>query len=131
MRPLDAKTRYALLAALDLARHYDGDSPVSVADIASRTGVPRQYLTRILLDLKTAVLVNSTRGSTGGYWLTRPPAHITAADIVAAVKPPNSARASSERAPLPDDGIAEKLWAGSIRAAEASLAQASLADLIA
>jgi len=131
MRPLDAKTRYALLAALDMARHYDGKRPVSVADIASRTGIPRQFLTRILLDLKAAVLVNSTRGPAGGYHFTRPPARITAADIVAAVKPQSPARPASERTPLPDDRIAEELWANSIRAAEAALAQASLADLIA
>jgi Rrf2 family protein len=131
VRPLDAKTRYALLAALDLARHYDGASPVSVADIASHTGIPRQYLTRILLDLKAAVLVNSTRGAAGGYWLTRPPAQITVADIVAAVKPQPAAQAASERSALADDAVLEEIWAGSIRAASASLAQTSLADIIA
>ena len=40
MRGFDAKTRYALSAALDLAEHREGQKPVKIREIAARTGIP-------------------------------------------------------------------------------------------
>jgi Rrf2 family iron-sulfur cluster assembly transcriptional regulator len=78
---------YASRALLSLA--LDGvDTPVSVRDIAARTGLPQPYLEQILLALKGAGLVRSKRGVGGGYVLARSPEDITLGDIVSAVDGP-------------------------------------------
>jgi len=78
---------YASRALLSLALD-GGDTPVSVRDIAGRTGLPQPYLEQILLALKGAGLVRSKRGVGGGYVLAREPAEITLGDIVSAVDGP-------------------------------------------
>jgi Rrf2 family transcriptional regulator, iron-sulfur cluster assembly transcription factor len=78
---------YASRALLSLT--LDGaDTPVSVRDIAARTGLPQPYLEQILLALKGAGLVRSKRGVGGGYVLARSPEDITLGDIVSAVDGP-------------------------------------------
>ena len=78
---------YASRALLSLALHGD-DTPVSVRDIAGRTGLPQPYLEQILLALKGAGLVRSKRGVGGGYVLARDPSTISLSDIVSAVDGP-------------------------------------------
>jgi len=79
---------YASRALLSLALHGDDHGPTSVAEMARRTGLPQPYLEQILLALKGAGLVTSKRGASGGYVLSRKPAEITLAQIVAAVDGP-------------------------------------------
>lgn len=78
---------YASRALLSLALGGDA-TPVSVRDIATRTGLPQPYLEQILLALKGAGLVRSKRGVGGGYVLARSPEEITLGDIVSAVDGP-------------------------------------------
>lgn len=78
---------YASRALLSLALR-GGDTPVSVRDIAERTGLPQPYLEQILLALKGAGLVRSKRGVGGGYVLAHDPADISLGDIVSAVDGP-------------------------------------------
>ena len=87
MMRFSRKTEYALLAAMDLAEHYEGERPVPVSHIAARTGSPPKYLAQILPELKGAAIANSTRGPKGGYWLMRRPELISAAEVIAAVEP--------------------------------------------
>ena len=89
MRAVRVSTRgdYASRALLSLALD-GGDTPVSVRDIATRTGLPQPYLEQILLALKGAGLVRSKRGVGGGYVLARSPDDITLGDIVSAVDGP-------------------------------------------
>ena len=86
-RRVSTRGDYASRALLSLA--LDGaDAPVSVRDIATRTGLPQPYLEQILLALKGAGLVRSKRGVGGGYVLARSPEDITLGDIVSAVDGP-------------------------------------------
>jgi Rrf2 family iron-sulfur cluster assembly transcriptional regulator len=62
--------------------------PVSVRDLATRTGLPQPYLEQILLALKGVGLVHSKRGVGGGYVLAREAQDISLAEIVAAVDGP-------------------------------------------
>ncbi|MGI9603208.1 MAG: RrF2 family transcriptional regulator [Acidimicrobiales bacterium] len=79
---------YASRALLSMALHDEGKAPISVREIADRTGLPQPYLEQILLALKGAGLVRSKRGVGGGYTLARPPDEIVLADIVRAVDGP-------------------------------------------
>lgn len=79
---LSQTCEYALRAATHIA-HHDEDRPVLAKDIAEQTGVPLKYLQKILRDLvRTGILV-SARGIGGGFRLSRPPAKVFLADVLA------------------------------------------------
>lgn len=78
---LSQQSRYALKALIHLASQ-SPDKPHSTADIAAASNVPRKFLEAILLDLKIAGIVYSTRGKAGGYTLSRPPEEITFGEVI-------------------------------------------------
>lgn len=79
---VSARTEYACLALLQLAASYGTGEPVRVGTIAEKQGIPPRFLVQILLQLKGARLVASTRGAAGGYHLLKDPADITLADLM-------------------------------------------------
>jgi Rrf2 family cysteine metabolism transcriptional repressor len=54
---------------------------------------------QILLQLKAAGLVMSTRGAAGGYQLARPPERISLADVIHVIDPPASPRFDAALSP--------------------------------
>ncbi len=90
---LSAKTEYAAMAAVELARRADAVQPVRIRAICEAQGVPARFLVHILLQLKAAGIVASIRGAAGGYRLARPPETITLDDIRRAVDGPGDAAA--------------------------------------
>jgi Rrf2 family protein len=72
---------YAVRAAIDIARHWD-DEPHKAREIAASMDIPVAYLKRILAELVSQGLLNSTAGPNGGYRLTRPPETITLLEII-------------------------------------------------
>ena len=83
---VSAKTEYACIAMLDLALSYASGDPLQVRKIAAAHDIPSGFLVQILLQLKTAGLVASTRGAAGGYRLARPPEEISVWDIMGVVE---------------------------------------------
>jgi Rrf2 family protein len=79
---LSARTEYACLAMLQLAQDFDSGEPVQIRRIADEHGIPARFLVQILLQLKGASLVASTRGASGGYRLARPPREISLAEVI-------------------------------------------------
>lgn len=77
-----AKAEYACLAMLELAIRHTDSAPVRLVDITEAHGIPQRFLVQILLQLKGAGLVTSTRGAAGGYHLGRSPDEISLADIL-------------------------------------------------
>jgi Rrf2 family protein len=77
-----AKAEYACLAMLELAIRHGDPRPVRLVDITDAHGIPQRFLVQILLQLKGAGLVSSTRGAAGGYHLGRSPEEVTLADIM-------------------------------------------------
>ena len=61
------------------------ERPVPLSEIAVAEAIPAPFLERIVAGLRSAGLVMATRGAAGGYRLSRPPAQITAADVVMAL----------------------------------------------
>lgn len=74
---------YGVICALHLARRR-ADGPVTGRDIAARERLPVDYVEQILLRLRRAGLVQSTRGARGGYALARPPEQISVRDVITA-----------------------------------------------
>jgi Rrf2 family transcriptional regulator, cysteine metabolism repressor len=82
------KSDYALKAILDLALCYESGEPVSIQDTARRIDAPVKFLEQIFSSLKTHGIIESRRGSSGGYLLSRPPASITVGEIVRVIEGP-------------------------------------------
>ena len=78
---LSTTSEYALRALAELARLSHGQVMLG-RDLASETGIPSKYLSKIMLSLRNAGLVTATRGSGGGYTLQRPADVIHLMDIV-------------------------------------------------
>ena len=96
---VSAKTEYACIAVLELAARHGGGEPVRIRDIAETHGIPSRFLVQILLQLKSAGLVASLRGATGGYRLAKDPADITLLEVMSVVDSQAAApiRSSAER----------------------------------
>jgi Rrf2 family protein len=78
---LSTKGRYGVRLMFDLALHY-GDGAVSLKDVAKRQAISEKYLWHLIPPLKNAGLINSTRGSRGGYVLAKPPHLINLKEIL-------------------------------------------------
>jgi Rrf2 family protein len=74
---------YGVICALHLARRLP-EGPVTGRDIAARERLPVDYVEQILLRLRRAGLVQSTRGARGGYALARAPEEISVRDVITA-----------------------------------------------
>ncbi|QJR34810.1 RrF2 family transcriptional regulator [Gemmatimonas groenlandica] len=74
---------YGLICALHLARRA-GTGPVTGRDVAARERLPGDYVEQILLRMRRAGIVNSTRGARGGYSLARTPDAISVRDVIQA-----------------------------------------------
>ncbi|MBI3878303.1 MAG: Rrf2 family transcriptional regulator [Verrucomicrobia bacterium] len=82
---LSVKSDYAARAVLGLARQYPAGGSRRAEDLAAEFDVPANYLTQILIELKSQRIVKSVRGKEGGYLLARPPAEITLCDVLRCV----------------------------------------------
>jgi Rrf2 family transcriptional regulator, iron-sulfur cluster assembly transcription factor len=74
---------YGLICALHLA-HRAAEGPITGREVASREKLPPDYVEQILLRLRRAEIVRSTRGARGGYELARPADEISVRDVIAA-----------------------------------------------
>ena len=74
---------YGLICALNLAKRA-GEGPITGREIASTERLPADYVEQILLRLRRAGLVNSTRGARGGYMLAKAPHEISVREVIAA-----------------------------------------------
>lgn len=83
---ISAKTEYACIAMLELASRFGSGEPVRIRKIAERHDVPPRFLVQILLQLKGAGLVASTRGAAGGYHLVLPPETVSLGDVMAVIE---------------------------------------------
>ena len=81
---LTSKGRYAVMALADLAR-FNNANPVSLRDISLRQGISLDYLEQIFSKLRKKEIVQSVRGTQGGYILNRKAKEIKLTNIFDAV----------------------------------------------
>lgn len=77
---LTTTSQYALRALTHLARQ--AGEPVLGRDLAQSGEIPKNYLSKVMLTLRNAGLVDTTRGSGGGYRLGRSANEIYLIDVV-------------------------------------------------
>jgi Rrf2 family cysteine metabolism transcriptional repressor len=78
---LSARGAYGLTAMVALGSKHPG-GVMQIREIADAHDIPQHYLEQIIVMLKKAGLVESTRGSQGGYVLAKPPSRIAVLEIL-------------------------------------------------
>ena len=76
------KLEYACRVLLQLARRYDTGSLSQLDELAQCEDVSSNFLAQILTDFRKAGLVESRRGKSGGYLLSRPPGTISLYEVI-------------------------------------------------
>jgi Rrf2 family transcriptional regulator, cysteine metabolism repressor len=77
---ISRRTDYATRALLALA--LDGDDSMKLEELAQRTGAPQSVLEQVMPVMRSAGLIRSERGPSGGYRLNKPPDEITLERVV-------------------------------------------------
>jgi Rrf2 family protein len=130
------KGEYGVRLMVQLGRHL-GTGPASLAEIAAAEDLPRAYLEQLVMSLRDAGLVVSTRGAHGGYELSRPPDEIRMSEVLRALEGPIApmicASEDPEHAVLCDrtsNCTVNLLWVRVRDAISGALDAMTLADLV-
>jgi len=128
---ISAKADYAVRAALELAAA--GGGPLKGERIAEAQEIPLRFLENIMLELRHEGLVRSQRGPEGGYWLERPAAEVSVAEVIRAVEGPLASVRGEPPEATSYNGPAESLqtvWVALRANLRAVLDQVTLADVV-
>ena len=84
------KMKYALKALLVLADEAATASPeaLTIEAIAKLSDTPKRFLEHILLELRNAGIIASTRGRLGGYQMIKPPAEVSISELLRLIDGP-------------------------------------------
>lgn len=84
------KMKYALKALLVLADEAGRPQPVAltIEEVARRAATPKRFLEHILLEIRNAGVIRSTRGRAGGYVLLKKPADISIPELLRTIDGP-------------------------------------------
>jgi Rrf2 family protein len=129
---ISAKVDYAVRAMAELAA--DARGPIKGDALAERQEIPPKFLENILADLRRAGLVRSQRGADGGYWLARPAAEVSVADVIRAVEGPLADVHGMPPETVEYGGAAghlQAVWVATRSALRAVLEEVTLADVVA
>lgn len=113
-----------------------GAGPTSIATIAQDSAIPYAYLEQLIAPLKRAGLVESRRGATGGYQLSKAPADMRVGEIFRAMEGPIapmdcvSEDISMQTCPLIPNCETRPVWEQVRDSIAATLDSMTLADLI-
>jgi iron-sulfur cluster assembly transcription factor IscR len=129
---LNAKSRYAVTALLDLAIH-SKNQRVTLADIAERHVISLSYLEQLFSRLRKAEVVKGIRGPGGGYLLAKAAHDITIAAIIDGVNEAISVRECNgeENCFHGNRCLVHDLWEDLDQEISSYLSSITLADLIA
>lgn len=128
---LTTKGRFAVTAMVDMATR-GGRDPVTLASISERQKISLSYLEQLFGKLRRHGIVESVRGPGGGYYLARPGAQISIADIITAVDEPMDATNCGGRSDCHDGQpcSTHALWQGLNDVLHAYLSEVNLQQLV-
>lgn len=84
---VSTRGRYGLRAMVDMALHAT-EGPMALRVIAERQDISESYLEQVFTSLRKSGLVRASRGSQGGYELSRPASEIKVGEILRALEGP-------------------------------------------
>ncbi len=130
---ISAKGRYGLAAMISMAQNMSHDQNITIISISERLGISKIYLEQVFALLKRAELVESAKGSSGGYQLIRPAEKITAYDIISAIEQllfePTKKSLSDDAEPI-EKAMQRRIFEPVDDAITGALQKVTLADLV-
>lgn len=130
---LSSLADYAVVMMSAAARHCGGAARLNATLLAEETGVPLPTAQKLVSRLSSAGLIESTRGTGGGFRLARPAAAISLADIIEAVEGPiqmtSCVEGSRHECGLEGNCLVRPHWGIVNEAVRSALAGVSLARL--
>jgi Rrf2 family cysteine metabolism transcriptional repressor len=78
---LSTRGEYASRAMLELSLHHK-EKLLHIREISAAQDIPERFLEQILLMLKRVGYLRSKKGPNGGYYLAKPPAEISVAEVI-------------------------------------------------
>jgi Rrf2 family protein len=127
---LSLKSEYAILAMVELAKHFAIDQPMQIRQISAQQNIPDRYLEQLLATLKRQGLVKSQRGSKGGYILAREPWEISLLEIIQGIE---GCDLINDKCKSEQDNtsilVIREVWEASQKAAAAVLNDCTLKDI--
>ena len=127
---LSLKSEYAILAMVELAKHFAIDQPMQIRQISAQQNIPDRYLEQLLATLKRQGLVKSQRGSKGGYILAREPWEISLLEIIQGIE---GCDLVNDKCKSEQDNtsilVIREVWEASQKAAAAVLNDCTLKDI--
>ena len=130
---ISAKGRYALASVIHMAQQHHSGESITLISISERLGISKIYLEQVFSLLKRARLVNSIKGSQGGYQLSRAPREITAYDILSAIElslMEKAAPAAPEKMPELDRALDARVYTPLDNAIKKSLESVTLDTIL-
>ncbi len=82
---ITSSVEYAARLMVQLGRSF-GERPLSAAQLSQLENIPSDYVNQLLVRLRRAGLLQSQRGTAGGYLLSRPPSEINLGDVIRATE---------------------------------------------
>lgn len=129
---ISTKCRYGLRALIDLAEQ-SGFGHVPLHSIAERQEISLKYLEQEFAALRKSGLVRSVKGAQGGYLLSRDPAEITIAEVMAILEG-DTQLVSFDEHPTEMTGmrrcLADHVWQPLNESVHRHLSEMTLADLM-
>lgn len=133
MMRISTKGRYALRIMLDLAQHRD-QGLVALREISERQHITPKYMESIMALLLRDNLVQSLRGKTGGYRLTKEPSEYGLYEILSAAEgglaPVHCLAMEENECPIRQSCLTIPVWEGLHKVIEDYLTGISLQTLI-
>lgn len=130
---LSAKGRYALAATTSMAGNQVNNEYITLISISEKLGISKIYLEQVFSLLKHGGIVNSIKGSQGGYQLSRLPKQITAYDILSAVETSlfeNTEETIKDKAPDIEAAMSQTIFQPLDATIKATLQGITLYDLV-
>lgn len=131
---ISAKGRYALAAIISMAQQYNNGEYITVISISEKLGISKIYLEQVLSLLKKAEIVSSTKGTQGGYQLTRTPSQITVLDVLLSVEVSLFEQAQetvSDKVPVIEQALRSSVFDVLDKNIRKTLSTITIADLVA
>jgi Rrf2 family protein len=123
------KTEYGVRAAVELAANA-GRGTLQSSEIARRQGIPGPFLDQVLMTLRRAGFVNSTRGPRGGHQLARRPEEIRLDQVIACLEGDGAKKVQPEAADTSDSHVLAQVTEKAEQAASEVFAAHTLADCL-